>query len=273
MWDLFTTCWRFSFCLFSGGAGGRSEHAVWQADLFLLSWPDNVVLPPTTQLGEGQKYKVQDSARLDFIWITNFVCQSYPDSRLNLVGFYFASMSKGRNIKQLHVRSVRQLKADVGKIRIYIVPGMRSLRNHVVVSKTGCSTNNAFPSITHSPQTTGVPGLPLKRQLMSPRQTGTALCGPNWVISQLSQFLNIAGMRVYTVHRDLYHPPVKCVLSVMFILTSEVILSAFRSPPSAISHDSCLSASTAVDETSHVAQEKKKYITADYNYCFMGFVQ
>lgn len=66
----------------------------------------------------------------------NFVCQSYPHFSLNLVGFYLASTGKGRKIKRLHVSSVRELKAAVGKSRIYSVPVMYRLKNHAVVSNT-----------------------------------------------------------------------------------------------------------------------------------------
>ncbi|XP_051801644.1 uncharacterized protein LOC110966400 isoform X3 [Acanthochromis polyacanthus] len=52
----------------------------------------------------------------------NFICQSYPHIRLRLVDFQLARAGKGRRMKILHVSSVRELKAAVGKSRIYIVP-------------------------------------------------------------------------------------------------------------------------------------------------------
>ncbi|XP_062407242.1 G2/M phase-specific E3 ubiquitin-protein ligase-like [Sardina pilchardus] len=54
--------------------------------------------------------------------LNNYVCQSYPKISLNLVGFELARAGKGRKIKKLQVCSVRELKAAVGKSRLYIVP-------------------------------------------------------------------------------------------------------------------------------------------------------
>lgn len=54
--------------------------------------------------------------------LNNFVCQSYPDVSLNLVGFELARTGKGRKIQKLQVSSVRELKTVVGKSRLYIVP-------------------------------------------------------------------------------------------------------------------------------------------------------
>lgn len=54
--------------------------------------------------------------------LNNFVCQSYPRISLNLVGFELARTGKGRKIQKLQVSSVKELKAVVGKSRLYIVP-------------------------------------------------------------------------------------------------------------------------------------------------------
>ncbi|XP_078792485.1 uncharacterized protein LOC144987221 isoform X4 [Oryzias latipes] len=118
-------------------SGGRRENPIWQAKLFLLPGPDNGFLPPTTVLEELAKHGLgkpvhelmeagRTNSKIGLNWslseLNNFVCQSYPRISLNLVGFELARTSKGRKIEKLQVSSVKELKAVVGKSRLYIVP-------------------------------------------------------------------------------------------------------------------------------------------------------
>ncbi|XP_023822135.1 uncharacterized protein LOC105358325 isoform X1 [Oryzias latipes] len=119
------------------GSGGRRENPIWQAKLFLLPGPDNGFLPPTTVLEELAKHGLgkpvhesmeagRTNSKIGLNWslseLNNFVCQSYPRISLNLVGFELARTGKGRKIQKLQVSSVKELKAVVGKSRLYIVP-------------------------------------------------------------------------------------------------------------------------------------------------------
>lgn len=54
--------------------------------------------------------------------LNQYICQSYPNISLNLIGFELARTGKGWKIKKNQVGSVRELKAVIGKSRLYIVP-------------------------------------------------------------------------------------------------------------------------------------------------------
>ncbi|XP_026108290.1 uncharacterized protein LOC113080338 [Carassius auratus] len=76
--------------------------------------------------------------------LNNFVCQSYPRISLNLVGFELARTGKGRKIQKLQVSSVKELKAVVGKSRLYIVPRATVLQ---VTSPPSAMSLNSFPPL------------------------------------------------------------------------------------------------------------------------------
>ncbi|CAM4672662.1 unnamed protein product [Leuciscus chuanchicus] len=142
-----------------GGSGGRRENPIWQAKLFLLPGPDNGFLPPTIELEELAKHglgkPVHESteagctnSKIVLNWslseLNNFVCQSYPRISLNLVGFELARTGKGRKIQKLQVSSVKELKAVVGKSRLYIVPRATVLQ---VTSPPSAMSQNSFPPL------------------------------------------------------------------------------------------------------------------------------
>ncbi|ROL47709.1 G2/M phase-specific E3 ubiquitin-protein ligase [Anabarilius grahami] len=77
--------------------------------------------------------------------LNNFVCQSYPRISLNLVGFELARTGKGRKIQKLQVSSVKELKAVVGKSRLYIVPRATVLQ---VASTSSAISMNSFPPLS-----------------------------------------------------------------------------------------------------------------------------
>ncbi|XP_051980611.1 uncharacterized protein LOC127641793 [Xyrauchen texanus] len=142
-----------------GGSGGRRENPIWHAKLFLLPGPDNGVLPPTIELEGLAKHglgkPVHESAeagrtnsKIGLNWslseLNNFVCQSYPRISLNLVGFELARTGKGRKIQKLQVSSVKELKAVVGKSRLYIVPRATVLQ---VTSPPSAMSQNSLPPL------------------------------------------------------------------------------------------------------------------------------
>ncbi len=53
---------------------------------------------------------------------SQYVCQSYPQVSLNLVGFELARTDRGKKLKKVQVASVRELKTAIGKSRLYIIP-------------------------------------------------------------------------------------------------------------------------------------------------------
>lgn len=71
---------------------------------------------------EAERTKSKIGLNWSLSELNNFVCQSYPGISLNLVGFELARAGKGRKIQKLQVSSVRDLKACVGKSRLYKVP-------------------------------------------------------------------------------------------------------------------------------------------------------
>ncbi|KAK9977046.1 hypothetical protein ABG768_018867 [Culter alburnus] len=132
---------------------------IWQAKLFLLPGPDNGFLPPTIELEELAKHRLgkpvhesteagRTNSKIGLNWslseLNNFVCQSYPRISLNLVGFELARTGKGRKIQKLQVSSVKELKAVVGKSRLYIVPRATVLQ---VTSPPSAMSQNSFPPL------------------------------------------------------------------------------------------------------------------------------
>ncbi|XP_055073116.2 uncharacterized protein [Misgurnus anguillicaudatus] len=149
-----------------GGSGGRRENPIWQTRLFLLPGPDNGFLPPTTELEELAKHGLgkpvhesteagRTNSKIGLNWslaeLNNFVCQSYPRISLNLVGFELARTGKGRKIQKLQVSSVKELKAVVGKSRLYIVPRATVLQ--VTSPPSAMSQNSlAAPAVDQTSQ-------------------------------------------------------------------------------------------------------------------------
>nr|XP_055073116.1 uncharacterized protein LOC129453083 [Misgurnus anguillicaudatus] len=149
-----------------GGSGGRRENPIWQTRLFLLPGPDNGFLPPTIELEELAKHGLgkpvhesteagRTNSKIGLNWslaeLNNFVCQSYPRISLNLVGFELARTGKGRKIQKLQVSSVKELKAVVGKSRLYIVPRATVLQ--VTSPPSAMSQNSlAAPAVDQTSQ-------------------------------------------------------------------------------------------------------------------------
>ncbi|ROL42295.1 hypothetical protein DPX16_18217 [Anabarilius grahami] len=106
-----------SYSKIYGGSGGRRENPIWQAQLFLLPGPDNGFLPPTIELEELAKHGL---------------------------GFELARTGKGRKIQKLQGSFVKELKAVVGKSRLYIVPRATVLQ---VTSPPSAMSQNSFPPL------------------------------------------------------------------------------------------------------------------------------
>ncbi|XP_042610340.1 uncharacterized protein LOC109064769 [Cyprinus carpio] len=136
-----------------GGSGGRRENPIWQAKLFLLPGPDNGFLPPTIELEELAKHGLgkpvhesteagRTNSKIGLNWslseLNNFVCQSYPHISLNLVSFELARTGRTQ------VSSVKELKAVVGKSRLYIVPRATVLQ---VTSPPSAISQNSLPPL------------------------------------------------------------------------------------------------------------------------------
>lgn len=51
-----------------------------------------------------------------------YICQSYPQVSLNLVGFELARAGRCKKLQKVQVASVRELKVAIGKSRLYIIP-------------------------------------------------------------------------------------------------------------------------------------------------------
>ncbi|XP_014830576.1 PREDICTED: uncharacterized protein LOC106908861 isoform X1 [Poecilia mexicana] len=121
--------------VFIAGSAGRRPSPVWKTNIFLLSGPNIDILPSPSDVQRLKNHGLGNpvhegtgtrSSKINLNWslseLNNFVCQSYPNISLNLVGFELARAGKGRKLKNLQVNSVRELKEKVGKSRLYILP-------------------------------------------------------------------------------------------------------------------------------------------------------
>lgn len=68
----------------------------------------------------------QKVAKIQMNWsladFKQFICQSFPDVSLNLIGYELAKADRGKNLKKVQVASVRELKQALGRSRLYILP-------------------------------------------------------------------------------------------------------------------------------------------------------
>lgn len=68
----------------------------------------------------------QQFSKVQLSWslaeFNQYICQCYPQISLNLVGFELAKADRGKKLKKVQVASVRELKAAIGKSRLYVIP-------------------------------------------------------------------------------------------------------------------------------------------------------
>lgn len=75
---------------------------------------------PVDDTGKEKEAKIQMNWSLaDF---KQFICQSFPDVSLNLVGYELAKADRGKKLQKVQVASVKELKQAVGRSRLYILP-------------------------------------------------------------------------------------------------------------------------------------------------------
>nr|XP_055033816.1 uncharacterized protein LOC129422116 isoform X2 [Misgurnus anguillicaudatus] len=117
------------------GTAGRRGSLCWNVGLFLLPGPTLTKLPtieerrkmresgfgcPVDDTGKEKVSQIQMNWSLaDF---KQFVCQSFPNVSLNLVGYELAKADRGKNLKKVQVTSVNELKKALGRSRLYILP-------------------------------------------------------------------------------------------------------------------------------------------------------
>ncbi|KAF5887442.1 G2/M phase-specific E3 ubiquitin-protein ligase-like isoform X1, partial [Clarias magur] len=110
---------------------------LWRVKLFLLSKAEEVILPPHHERCELSKkglgipshdlpegFSLRNYAQLSWSLqeFKNYVCQCFPAVSLNLIGFHFARADKSKVLKKIQVDTVHELRAAVGRSRVYIVP-------------------------------------------------------------------------------------------------------------------------------------------------------
>nr|XP_034327207.1 uncharacterized protein LOC117689682 isoform X5 [Crassostrea gigas] len=126
---------------------GRPSRRV-QIELYLLNALVDV-LPTTAEQKELERIGLGNPKNpakyilrsLNLSQLKNYICQQYPNVPLELVGFTLAKSSKRKKLSQLEFSNVSQLKKDVGRGRLYIIP-KRDITKETVDSILPLPTND-----------------------------------------------------------------------------------------------------------------------------------
>ncbi|XP_076866557.1 uncharacterized protein LOC143517694 isoform X2 [Brachyhypopomus gauderio] len=123
-----------SMNLGDGRRRGRKPGLKWQVKLFLLEDPNQTTIPSSQDseeleksgLGSGNSDLGHEHKTVDLSWslaeLNTFICQSFESVSLNVTGFRLARATKAKKLLVVQANSVKDLKRQIGRSRLYILP-------------------------------------------------------------------------------------------------------------------------------------------------------
>ncbi|XP_076850020.1 uncharacterized protein LOC143498984 isoform X2 [Brachyhypopomus gauderio] len=117
-----------------GRRRGRKPGLKWQVKLFLLEDPNQTTIPSSQDseeleksgLGSGNSDLGHEHKTVDLSWslaeLNTFICQSFESVSLNVTGFRLARATKAKKLLVVQANSVKDLKRQIGRSRLYILP-------------------------------------------------------------------------------------------------------------------------------------------------------
>ncbi|XP_039612752.1 uncharacterized protein LOC120531381 isoform X9 [Polypterus senegalus] len=120
---------------------GRVRGDIWKSNLFLLQKHNEDFVPPPLEMarltrnglgvpkheqpGSTERYGSKSiiQRKWNFSRFEKFVQDSFPEAPLHLTGFTFAKAEKGRRLKKLAATTIHDLELEIGKGKIFVVPG------------------------------------------------------------------------------------------------------------------------------------------------------